>query len=191
MLGSGQKNPGGHPGHAAFWVVRLRAPNPAVVRVAYELSKMNLHRARASVVVLDGSSNNASQLAHLRLEVGGETFSRGELPHFVTPLFKGVDVVIETPDGSAEQPPALGSTALSELTNVRVTAASKAARPQRVRLDAVRAIANKHGLPHTGFTLDEELSAMLTFFHSLNSILWCALTAYQTADALVLCVLLE
>ena len=32
---------------------------------------------------------------------------------------------------------------------------------------------------------------MLTFFHSLNSILWCALTAYQTADALVLCVLLE
>ena len=64
---------------AAFWVVRLRAPNPAVVRVAYELSKMNLHRARASVVVLDGTSNNASQLAHLRLEVGGETFSRGEL----------------------------------------------------------------------------------------------------------------
>ena len=48
-----------------------------------------------------------------------------------------------------------------------------------------------NGLPHTGFTLDEELSAMLTFFHSLNSILWCALTAYQTADALVLCVLLE
>jgi hypothetical protein len=64
---------------AAFWVVRLRAPNPAVVRVAYELSKMNLHRARASVVVLDGTSSNASQLAHLRLEVGGETFSRGEL----------------------------------------------------------------------------------------------------------------
>ena len=62
---------------------------------------------------------------------------------------------------------------------------------RRVRLDAVRAIATKHGLPHTGFTLDEELSAMLTFFHSLNSILWCALTAYQTADALVLCVLLE
>jgi len=62
---------------------------------------------------------------------------------------------------------------------------------RRVRLDAVRAIASKHGLPHTGFTLDEELSAMLTFFHSLNSILWCALTAYQTADALVLCVLLE
>ena len=64
---------------AAFWVVRLRAPNPAVVRVAYELSKMNLNHAHASVVVLDGTSNNASQLSHLRLEVGGETFSRGEL----------------------------------------------------------------------------------------------------------------
>ena len=51
---------------------------------------------------------------------------------------------------------------------------------RRVRLDAVRAIATKHGLPHTGFTLDEELSGMLTFFHSLNSILWCA----YTADAL-------
>ena len=49
----------------------------------------------------------------------------------------------------------------------------------------MHSIANRpYGLPHTGFTLDEELSAMLTFFHSLNSILWCAHAAHQTADAL-------
>ena len=36
----------------------------------------------------------------------------------------------------------------------------------------MRAIASRHGLPHEGFSLDDELSAMLTFFHSLNSILW-------------------
>ena len=43
---------------------------------------------------------------------------------------------------------------------------------RRVRLDAVRAIALKHGLPHAGFTIEEELPAMLSFFHSLSSILW-------------------
>lgn len=43
---------------------------------------------------------------------------------------------------------------------------------RRVHLEAVRAVASKHGLPHGGFTLEEELPAMLSFFHSLNAVLW-------------------
>merc|ERR1719247_238813 len=30
----------------------------------------------------------------------------------------------------------------------------------------------KHGLPHAKLTFDEELAAMLSFFHSLNAVLW-------------------
>ena len=28
------------------------------------------------------------------------------------------------------------------------------------------------GLPHQGFTIDQELPALLSFFHSLNFVLW-------------------
>uniref|UniRef100_A0A7S2GH12 COR domain-containing protein n=1 Tax=Haptolina brevifila TaxID=156173 RepID=A0A7S2GH12_9EUKA len=44
---------------------------------------------------------------------------------------------------------------------------------RRVELKRVRQIAKKHGLPSSvQITLDDELSAMLTFFHSLNAVLW-------------------
>ena len=53
-----------------------------------------------------------------------------ELPHLVTPLFKGVDFIMETLDGSGEPPPALGSDVLS------LPKRPKSERPQSVRLDA-------------------------------------------------------
>jgi hypothetical protein len=41
-----------------------------------------------------------------------------------------------------------------------------------MQLSEVREIAAAQGLPHTGFTLNQELSALLSFFHSLNAVLW-------------------
>ena len=54
-----------------------------------------------------------------------------ELPHLVTPLFKGVDAVIETVDGSGESPPALGSDIFAGRKY------PKSDRPSAVRLDAI------------------------------------------------------
>ena len=54
-----------------------------------------------------------------------------ELPHLVTPLFKGVDAVIETVDGSDESPPALGSDLFAGRKY------PKSERPSAVRLDAI------------------------------------------------------
>jgi hypothetical protein len=53
-----------------------------------------------------------------------------ELPHLVTPLFKGADVAIETPDG--EDPPELGSEALAYHLKAKQP---KSERPRAVRLD--------------------------------------------------------
>jgi len=41
-----------------------------------------------------------------------------------------------------------------------------------VPLAVVRELASKHGLPHPGLGLEQELNAMLAFFHSLNAVLW-------------------
>ena len=54
-----------------------------------------------------------------------------ELPHIVTPLFKGVDLVIETPDGSGMSVPMLGADLIG--TGPRQP---KSERPRAVRLDA-------------------------------------------------------
>jgi hypothetical protein len=43
---------------------------------------------------------------------------------------------------------------------------------RRMQLSEVREVAAGQGLPHTGFTLDQELSVLLSFFHSLNAVLW-------------------
>ena len=43
---------------------------------------------------------------------------------------------------------------------------------RHVALDEVRALARRVGMPHGGLHLEQELSAMLGFFHSLNALLW-------------------
>ena len=43
---------------------------------------------------------------------------------------------------------------------------------RRLKLAGVREICKQYGLPHAGLTLDEEMTAMLEFFRSLNAILW-------------------
>ena len=57
-----------------------------------------------------------------------------ELPHLVTPQFKGVDAIVETVDGTGEPPP-LGSDLLS------APKGSKSERPQVPRLDATYTMA--------------------------------------------------
>jgi hypothetical protein len=59
----------------------------------------------------------------------GKTAETAELPHLVTPIFKGVDAVVETVDGTGE-PPTLGSDLLSGPKR------PKSERPQSARLDA-------------------------------------------------------
>ena len=43
---------------------------------------------------------------------------------------------------------------------------------RQLSLSRVRDIALAHGLPHAGLTLEHELDGMLSFFHSLNAVLW-------------------
>ena len=43
---------------------------------------------------------------------------------------------------------------------------------RRVQLAQVREICERHGMPHAGLSIEDELTAMLSFFHSLNAILW-------------------
>ena len=41
-----------------------------------------------------------------------------------------------------------------------------------MQLDRAKEVAERCGMPHAGFTMEEELPAMLRCFHSLNALLW-------------------
>ena len=43
---------------------------------------------------------------------------------------------------------------------------------RRVDLAAVRRICQQCGMPHAGFTLEQELEALLGYLHALNAVLW-------------------
>ncbi|CAK0831290.1 unnamed protein product [Prorocentrum cordatum] len=45
-------------------------------------------------------------------------------------------------------------------------------RQRHVPLGRVRELAEAHGMPHRGLTLEQEVASMLQFFHSLNAVLW-------------------
>ena len=45
-------------------------------------------------------------------------------------------------------------------------------RQRHATLAKVRELAELHGMPHSGLTLEQEVTAMLHFFHSLNAVLW-------------------
>ena len=43
---------------------------------------------------------------------------------------------------------------------------------RKISFSELSSLAQKYGLPHPGFTLEQELGALLSFFHSLNAVLW-------------------
>jgi len=45
-------------------------------------------------------------------------------------------------------------------------------RQRHASLGKVRELAEAHGMPHRGLTLEQEVASMLQFFHSLNAVLW-------------------
>ena len=49
---------------------------------------------------------------------------------------------------------------------------SVAHRKRKISLDELSTLAQKYGLPHPGYTLEQEMGALLQYFHSLNAVLW-------------------
>ena len=102
----------------------------------------------------------------------------GNCPFFAIENAKGLQgdatmrELVKAIESAARQLPSMKQMVPLRWLRVRDAMAELQKSQQLVALDEVRALAEAHGLPHEGLSLDVELPAMLSYFHSLNDVLW-------------------
>ena len=89
--------------------------------------------------------------------------------------FKGDTTIrhlVQAIERAAHKLPSMNMTVPTAWLRVHDVLQKRMLQTRCVQLEDVREIARLHGLPSAEVPLEEELTTMLTFFHSLNAVLW-------------------